>query len=81
MLEQGESSRVRDGESREILVDTINDAYATISGYEMPPVLRDTTPDEEQGEFRDIQIDTTQLRVMEPHIEAEGSPRDDQLVV
>ena len=46
MSEWGESSRAREEEAREIIVDTITEAYATIPGYEMPPVLREQTPDE-----------------------------------
>ena len=47
MFERGESSRTRQEEPREIAVDIITEAYATIPGYEMPPILRDDTPEEQ----------------------------------
>ena len=61
-----------------IIVDNITEAYAIIPGYEMPPVLREQTSDEEeQGECHEVHIDTIQPRAIELHIEAEGSPRED----
>ena len=54
MFERGESSRAREEDAWEISVDVITEAYATISGYEMPPILRVEAPDEEQGEYREI---------------------------
>ena len=76
MFERGESSRTRQEEPREIAVDIITEAYATIPGYEMPPILRDETPEEQQGEYRDIQMVATQARAVEPHVEVEV--REDQ---
>ena len=47
MFERGESSRTREDDAWDITVDVITEAYATIPGYEMPPILRDETPEEQ----------------------------------
>ena len=91
MFEHGESSRPRE-EVREdvpetavdtwdIVTDVITVSYATILGYVMPPILRDDTPEEQRGDYRDVQLDTIQPRMTEPYVEMEVEAREEPTAI
>ena len=89
MAERGEPSRPRVEEVREVvpeaavdirgfITDVITVSYDTIPGYVMPRITIDETPEEEQGEYQDIHLDTIPSGVTEPFSALEIESRGDR---
>ena len=74
MVEVGESSGVREEEPQDIPLDLVTVGVPVMPDEKIPLGDRDSTPDAELGEFRDIPVDTEQMYGTEAEDAGSGPP-------